>query len=321
MKQTQISVWDGNKRRILDFAHRELSDLPFSGEINEIIEQNIREPIKSVDIIITAIQGPKLVGYMCVGRKETVGSIVSTLIMNEPERGSIVSEMVRECYRELVKQSPLEVIEFKSICFGKEDYISRPLISLGFMVQPQIEMIWTKGELPQVPNIDGITISPWREEFENEASQVIATSDLGDLEIVKELPEREPRYRWLLEQKEASGGKVDGSVSFMALRGNRLAGAVLAIDRGEYGEILALGCMPIPKSAEIMAKLVHSSLSGFIKKEVKTIRTTVPMFKGEEIRIFNNLGLVQAFFKPDAILLASDDAWSSLSEKVASSTP
>jgi len=45
------------------------------------------------------------------------------------------------------------------------------------------------------------------------------------------------------------------------------------------------------------------------------------MFKGEEIRIFNNLGLVQAFFKPDAILLASDDAWSSLSEKVASSTP
>ncbi|OQB75201.1 MAG: hypothetical protein BWX90_00142 [bacterium ADurb.Bin132] len=141
------------------------------------------------------------------------------------------------------------------------------------------------------------------------------------MEIVKELPEREPRYRWLLEQKEASGGKVDGSVSFMALRGNRLAGAVLAIDRGEYGEILALGCMPIPKSAEIMAKLVHSSLSGFIKKEVKTIRTTVPMFKGEEIRIFNNLGLVQAFFKPDAILLASDDAWSSLSEKVASSTP
>jgi len=319
MKEITLSVWeDSNKRRILDFIHREITSIDLSEVLKTHLLEEIREPLKSASYIIVAIQGPKMIGYICGNIHETVGTATSIYVMPDvPERSAIVGSLTRELFKLMYTKSKLDVFEFVSPCFG-QDYISEPLRMLGFMVTTHDELLCEKPQIEKQTTIEGYTFVSWKPELESDASLVIALSDLGEIDNKRELPEREPRQRWLGEMRET--GKIDLTESFMTMRGNRLVGAIIGCSSETQGEVLAISGFSGEDSFDIERKLCELTLQAFVKKGVKLFRCTLPKYRESTLCVFESIGFVKVAILPDALLLSSDDAWGALLDEVSTLT-
>ncbi len=302
----------------MDFVHREIGGLGFSQALKDQILKEVREPVKDFGDLIVAIQGPKMVGCACCQRKDTLATVRTLLVQDIDDKQKIVQLLVKELFKKLLNERALDVFEVDALIFGS-NYIQDPMRYLGFMVSYQTELLC---ELPvsapeKQVNVEGYNFIPWKPEHEFEASLLIAITDMGELDSKKELPEREPRQRWLAEHKELSGGAINPTISFMATKGNRLVGAIIGMHEGDLGRIACISS-PIadPKSKEIEKKLIQMSLSGFASMGVKLVKTVTPLDRRATEASLKSQGFVAIGFRSDALLLASDEAWNALSEEV-----
>ena len=318
MKDIQYDIWQGNTRRLMDFARREVMDAGLPENIAEQILHEIREPLKEDQLIGTAIIGPRLVGYICGHMGDAELKIKSFLIAGDCDRREVATGLVKFIYKNACEKGNVETMEVNDVIVG-EDYLTEPLLMNGFMVLPSAILFLDVANFKPVKSPEGYVFTPWKAENESEVALVIALSDLGDTQTKGELPEREPRQRWLGSMKDSLGGVFDPQTCFHAYIHNTLTGLVVSsVDDKHVGEIriISVAIDEVKKLSDeklIEAKLIEMAVTGMIEKGAKLVKVVVPEFKTQTINNFHEMGFVVSAHQPDGLILSSDTTWDQLS--------
>ena len=298
----------------MDFARREVIDTGLPENIAEHILHEIREPLKEDSIICTAISGPRMIGFVAgrVVDQELRGT--SLLIAKDADRKAVAMAMVKHLYKTAKAKTSVETVEISNIIIG-EDYMTEPLVHIGFMVLPQAILYLDVANFKPLKTPEGYQFTPWKPENESETALVIALSDLGDTLTKGELPEREPRQRWLVSMKEDLGGQFDPDFCYHAYIHNTLTGVIASsLDDKNLGEIkvISVAIDEVKKLSDeklIEAKLVEMAVKGLASKGAKLVKVLIPEFKSQTINNFIEMGFAVSAHKPDGLILSSDTTW------------
>lgn len=318
MKDIEVSVWDGNKKKILDFITKETESLSLSDSVKSYVLDLITNPVNQNPHVFAAVSGAKIVGYLSCGRKDNVLSVNSIMVSDVKERTKITMMLLKKAYKTLSGNN-LEVIELVSPIFGS-NWLYEPFRMMGFMLHTSKYMFATNLDVSPSTQLDNISFVPWRQELDSESAQIIALNDIGDLDIKHELPEREPRQRWLASIREELQG-FDPLLCFHAMKGTRLVGLVMSKAADQIGEIIYIGSFFGNKDREIIKKLASITLEGFSKKGASIVKTSIFEERRNALEALGEVGFVEGCQFVDALILASDDAWGSLPEEVNIHTP
>lgn len=318
MKDIQYDIWQGNARRLMDFARREVMEEGLPENVAEQILHEIREPLKEESLICTAIIGPRMVGYICGKVADQELKATSILVARDADRKSIASGLIKFLYKTACEKNNIETMEVNNIIVG-EDYLSETMLHNGFMVLPNSILTLDVANFKPVRSPEGYVFTPWKVENEPEVALVIALSDLGDTQTKGELPEREPRQRWLGSMKDELGGVFDPQTCFHAYIHNTLTGVVVSsVDDRHVGtiRIISVAIDEVKKLSDeklIEARLIEMAVDGMISKGAKLVQVTVPEFKTQTINNFLEMGFIVSAHQPDGLILSSDTTWDQLS--------
>jgi hypothetical protein len=318
MKDIEVSVWDGNKKKILDFITKETESLILPDSVKSYVLGLIINPVNQDNQIFVAVSGTKIVGYLACHRKDNVLSINSIMVSDNKERTKITMMLLKKAHKTLSGNN-LEVIELISPIIGN-NWLYEPFKMMGFMIHTSKYMFTTDMEISPATQLENLNFVPWRQELDSESAQIIALNDIGDLDIKHELPEREPRQRWLASIREELQG-FDPTLCFHAMKGTRLVGLVLSKTVDKVGEIIYLGSFFGNKDREVLKKLSAISLEGLSKQGVDIAKITIFEERRNALESLSEIGFVEGCQLVDALILASDDAWGSLPEEVNINTP
>jgi hypothetical protein len=318
MKDTTYNIWQGNTRRLMDFARREVIDAGLPEHIAEHILHEIREPLKEDSIVCTAIIGPRMTGFISGMLVDQEVRATSILVARDCDQKETAKGLVRFLFNTARDKGNVETMEVTNVIVGG-DYMSEPLFQLGFMVLPQAELYLDAKDFKPGKPPEGYQFTPWKPDIDSEVSLVIALSDLGDTQTKGELPEREPRQRWLASMKEELGGQFDPETCFHAYIHSTLTGIVISsIDDKNLGQIrtISVAIDEVKKLSDeklIEGRLVELAVQGLIAKGAKLIKVTVPEFRTQTINNLQDIGFVVSANKPDGLILSSDTTWDQLS--------
>ncbi|HOO96414.1 MAG TPA: hypothetical protein PKV16_01450 [Caldisericia bacterium] len=309
MKEITYRVWADKHRRLMDFARREITSVKLCDEVQRRVLDEVREPLKNADIVVIAESGTSLVGYACGIYLEEGITITSIVVSTTVDRLDVAPKLIFAVVNQLSRTGVFSYVQLEVPCVGT-DYISASLKPHGFMVFPQLDMYIHEYKEFEIKQIPGVSIVPWRLDSIDEASQVIALSDLGETEIRRDLPEREPRQRWLGECKMLSGGEMNGDISHQAFKGVEMIGMIVGLIReSDLGRVEGIGVISLRDTQEIEKNLISLSLNGFLKNGINTARTTISSSKKRTIDSFRSLGFSEGVHKPNCLLLSSDHGW------------
>jgi hypothetical protein len=298
----------------MDFARREVMDVGLPENIAEHILHDIREPLKEDSLICTAIIGPRMIGFVAGKVVDQELKATSLLIAKDSDRKMVAVEMIKNLFKTAKSKSSVETVEVFNVIVG-QDYMTEPLLHTGFMVLPQAMLYLDVADFKPLKQPEGYQFTPWKSDNESEAALVIALSDLGDTQTKGELPEREPRQRWLVSMKEDLGGQFDPELCHHAYIHNTLTGIVVSsLDDKNLGEIkiISVAIDEVKKLSDeklIEAKLVEMAVKGLVSKGAKLVKVMIPEFKTQTINNFIEMGFTVCAFKPDGLILSSDTTW------------
>lgn len=318
MKDIEVSVWEGNKKKILDFIAKETETLALQDSIKSFVLNLISNPVVENNHVFVAISGSKIIGYLACNKKDNVLTINSIMVSDVKERTKIAMMLLKNAYKTLSGNS-LEVIELLSPVFGV-NWLYEPFRMMGFMIHTSKYMFTEKFDLLTASSLENVNIVPWRQELDSESAQIMALNDMGDLDVKHELPEREPRQRWLASIREELQG-FDPLLCFHAMKGTRLVGLVMSKAADGIGEIIYIGSFFGNKDRDVIKKLTTIALDGLSKKKVSIVKTSIFEERRNAIDVLSEIDFVEGCKFVDALILASDDAWSSLPEEVNINTP
>lgn len=303
---------------MMDFARREVIDAGLPEHIAEHILHEIREPLKEDSIICTAIIGPRMIGFISGIIIDQEIKATSILVARDCEQKDTAKGLVKFLFNTARTKNNIETMEVTNVIVGG-DYLSEPLFQLGFMVLPQTELYLDIADFKPIKGPEGYLFTPWKPDNDSEVALVIALSDLGDTQTKGELPEREPRQRWLASMKEELGGQFDPVTCFHAYIHNTLTGiAISSIDDKNLGQIrtISVAIDEVKKLSDeklIEGKLVEHAVQGLIEKGAKLIKVTIPEQRSQTIYNLQEMGFVISAHKPDGLILSSDTTWDQLS--------
>ncbi len=298
----------------MDFARREVIDIGLPENIAEHILHEIREPLKEDSIVCTAIAGPRMIGFIAGKVVDQELRSTSLLIARDSDRKAVAMAMVKHIYKTVKAKTSIETVEVSNVIVDG-DYMTEPLVHIGFMVLPQAILYLDVANFNPLKTPEGYQFTPWKPENESEVALVIALSDLGDTQTKGELPEREPRQRWLASMKEDLGGQFDPELCYHAYVHNTLTGIVVSsIDEKKLGEIkvISVAIDEVKKLSDeklIEAKLVEMAVKGLASRGAKLVKVLIPEFKSQTINNFIEMGFAVSAHKPDGLILSSDTTW------------
>ncbi len=309
MNDIKYIHWKDNVRRLMDYARREVLRGDLSKVITDRLQDEIRLPLKNSDVVVIATKGSAMVGYATGILLDEGITITSLVVSPSVDRLEVTPNLVFSVINLLSRQGQFKFVQIEVPCLNT-DYITASLKPFGFMVFPQIEMCITDFNPEPEKHIPGVSLDNWRVDTDNEASLVIAISDLGEDETKRDIQEREPRQRWLEECRLLSGGELDTDLCHQAYIGNEMIGMIVALIRDKgMGRIEGVGVISDRSTDRIEKALIERSLLGFKNKNVNLVRAIVPMVKKKSIAVFESLGFSTNIYRPDLLLLSSDQTW------------
>lgn len=304
----------------MDFGRREI----LRGKHNKIVvdrlQDEIRDPLKTADVVIIAIKGASMVGYATGIFLDEGITITSLIVSPTVDRLKVTPQLVFSVVNQLSRKGKFKFIQMEVPCINS-DYISASMRPFGFMIFPQLEMFITDFNPKPEKHIPGVSLDNWRVDTDNEASLVIAISDLGVDEMRKDIQEREPRQRWLEECKLLSGGELDKNLCHQAFIGNEMIGMTVGLIRDrKMGRIEGIGVISSRDRERIERVLVERTLVGFMAHKMKLVRSVVSMTKGKTIETLKSIGFTSNIYCPDLLLLSSDQTWDAVCKEALSVT-
>ncbi len=302
----------------MDFGRREILRGKNEKIIVDRLQDEIRDPLKTADVIVIAIKGASMVGY-CTGILLDEGITITSLIVSPTvDRLKVTPQLVFSVINQLSRKGKFKFIQMEVPCINS-DYISASMRQFGFMIFSQLEMFITHYNPKPEKHIPGVSLDNWRIDTENEASLVIAISDLGEEEMRKDIQEREPRQRWLEECKLLSGGELDKNLCHQAFIGNEMVGMIVGLIRDrKMGRIEGVGVISARNRERIEKVLVERSLVGFAEHGIKLVRTIIPMTKKKTIDTLKTIDFTSNIYCPDLLLLSSDQSWDAVCKEALS---
>jgi len=309
MSEIKYIHWKESVRRLMDYARREVLHGEHPKVITDRLQDEVRIPLKTSDVVIIATKGSAMVGYATGILLDEGITITSIVVSPSVDRLNVTPQLVFSVINQLSRKGSFKFIQIEVPCINS-DYITASLRPYGFMVFPQLEMCIINFNPSPEKHIPGVSLDSWRVDTDNEASLVIAISDLGEGETKRDIQEREPRQRWLEECRLLSGGELDENICHQAFIGNEMIGMVVGLirDRG-MGRIEGIGVISERSRERIEKALVERSLLGFKKKKINLVRTVIPMVKKKTIALLESIGFTSNIYRPDLLLLSSDQAW------------